>query len=131
MLRHLKHLIAALSIGLAVITPLALPVMVSAQSNVPSICEGVKATGSPCEPVETEPRDRLAAILKTIIDIFSMIVGFVAVLMIIVGGFKYVTSGGDSGNISSAKNTIIYALVGLAIVALSQFIVRFVLAKVA
>ena len=45
--------------------------------------------------------------------------------MIMVGGFKYITSGGDSGKISSAKATIIYALVGLVIVAMAQFIVRF------
>jgi hypothetical protein len=49
--------------------------------------------------------------------------------MIVWGGLRYITSGGDSNKLSSAKNTIIYALIGLIIVALSQFIVRFVLAK--
>ena len=49
--------------------------------------------------------------------------------MIIVGGLRYITSGGESSNISGAKTTIIYALVGLVIVALAQFIVHFVLNK--
>ena len=49
--------------------------------------------------------------------------------MIMVGGFKYITSGGDSGNITGAKNTILYAVVGLVVVALAQIIVRFVLAR--
>ncbi len=49
--------------------------------------------------------------------------------MIIVGGLKYITSGGDSGNITSAKNTILYAIVGLIVVALAQIIVRFVLQR--
>ena len=47
--------------------------------------------------------------------------------MIIVGGIKYITSGGDSGNISGAKNTIIYAVIGLIIVALAQMLVHYVL----
>ena len=51
------------------------------------------------------------AILRKVIQIFSIIVGFVAVVMIIIGGIKYITSGGDSGNISGAKNTIIYAVI--------------------
>ena len=58
-----------------------------------------------------------------------VIVGVVAVIMIIVGGLKYITSGGDSGNISGAKNTILYAVIGLIFVALAQVIVRFVLAR--
>lgn len=69
----------------------------------------------------------LTNIAKTIVNYLSVIVGIVAVIMIIVGGFRYITSGGDSGNVSSAKNTLIYAIVGLIIVALAQFIVRFVL----
>ncbi|MBP9853184.1 MAG: hypothetical protein QG629_892 [Patescibacteria group bacterium] len=65
--------------------------------------------------------------IKRIINFFSVLVAVVSVIMIIWGGFKYVTSGGESNNVSSAKNTIIYALVGLVIVALAQFIVQFVL----
>ena len=49
--------------------------------------------------------------------------------MIIVGGFKYITSGGNDGNVSTAKNTILYAVIGLVIVALAQIIVRYVLGK--
>jgi len=50
-----------------------------------------------------------------------------AVIMIIVGGFRYITSGGDSTRVGGAKNTLIYAIVGLIIVALAQAIVHFVL----
>jgi hypothetical protein len=70
----------------------------------------------------------LNKLVTNIINILSVIVGVVAVIMIIIGGFKYITSGGDSNNTASAKNTIIYAIVGLIIVALAQVIVRFVLA---
>ena len=69
----------------------------------------------------------LYGLAAQVVNIFSIIVGIIAVIMIIYGGFKYITSGGDSGNVSGAKNTLIYAIVGLIIVALAQFIVRFVL----
>jgi hypothetical protein len=68
-------------------------------------------------------------IAKKVINIFSLIVGAVAVIMIIYGGFRYITSGGESNRVGSAKNTLIYALVGLIIVALAQVIVHFVLAQ--
>jgi hypothetical protein len=74
-----------------------------------------------------EANGSIKAIANQVVNIFSVIVGVIAVIMIIFGGFKYITSGGDSGNVSSAKNTLIYAVVGLIIVALSQFIVHVVL----
>ena len=52
----------------------------------------------------------------------AIIVGVVAIIMIIVGGFRYITSGGDSSKVGSAKNTIIYAIIGLILVALAQII---------
>jgi hypothetical protein len=49
--------------------------------------------------------------------------------MIIVAGFRYITSGGKQESVTGAKNTILYAVIGLIIVALAQIIVRFVLNK--
>lgn len=66
-------------------------------------------------------------VLAKIINIISIIVGVVAVIMIIFGGFRYITSGGTSEKVTNAKNTILYGLIGLIIVALAQVIVRFVL----
>jgi cytochrome bd-type quinol oxidase subunit 2 len=87
-------------------------------------------TTSDCPIDATGTGDRLNHILTLVVNIFSLIVGIVAVIMIIVGGLRYITSGGESSNVSTAKNTIIYAIVGLVVVALAQFIVHFVLAKV-
>jgi hypothetical protein len=47
--------------------------------------------------------------------------------MVIISGFKYVTSGGDPQKVSGAKSTLIYAIVGLIVVALAQILVHFVL----
>jgi hypothetical protein len=72
----------------------------------------------------------LTTVVRNAIKIFSILIGVVAVIMIMVGGFKYITSGGDSSSISSAKSTILYAIIGLVVAALSQAIVFFVLKKV-
>lgn len=69
----------------------------------------------------------LPTIIGTILNIFSWVVGAVAVIMVIYGGFRYVTSGGDQNGVKSAKDTLLYAVIGLVIVALSQVIVNFVL----
>ena len=81
---------------------------------------GTCTTGAPDEK-------SFNAILKRVINIISIIVGVVAVIMIIFGGFKYITSGGTAEKVTGAKNTILYGLIGLIIVALAQVIVRFVL----
>lgn len=88
-------------------------------------------TGNECNFEEANPEERLNSLVASVINLFSVVVGIVAVMMIIWGGFKYITSGGDPGNVTGAKNTILYAIVGLVIVALAQFIVKFVLSKAA
>ncbi len=69
----------------------------------------------------------IGAIASTVINLFSLVVGVVSVIFIIYAGFRYVTSGGSSENVSGAKNTLIYAIVGLVVVAISQLIVHYVL----
>jgi hypothetical protein len=65
--------------------------------------------------------------VKTIVNIISFIAGIVAVILIVLSGIRFMLSGGDSQGAASARNMLIYAIVGLAIVALSQAIVHFVL----
>lgn len=66
-------------------------------------------------------------LIRTIINVLSVIIGAVAVIMIIIGGFRYITSGGSAEGTKGARQTIVYAIVGLVIVALAQIIVHFVL----
>jgi hypothetical protein len=70
-------------------------------------------------------------LVRKITNIFSVVVGAVSVIMIIIGGFRYIISGGDSSGVSGAKNTILYAIVGLVIVIFAQVIIRFILTNVA
>lgn len=87
------------------------------------------ATGNVKCEVDTDTTKSLPAIVAFIINVFSWIIGAVSVIMIIYGGFRYITSGGDSNGVTAAKNTILYAIIGLIIVALAQIIVNFVLNK--
>jgi hypothetical protein len=49
--------------------------------------------------------------------------------MIVLSGFKYITSGGDANKVSSAKSSLVYAIIGLVIVVLAQVIVHFVIIR--
>lgn len=79
---------------------------------------------------EKDNAGKLDKLIGNIINILSVIVGVVAVVMIIYGGFKLITSSGDSGRLTSARQTILYALAGLVIVALAQVIARFILTNI-
>lgn len=95
----------------------------TAQTDICSGVGGVDSKGS----CTTSSGLTVMGVVKTIVSVLSIVIGIVAVFMVIISGFKYITSGGDSNGVSSAKNTLIYAIVGLIIVALAQFLVHFVL----
>lgn len=118
-------LIVALSAGL--IVPVAI-----ASSSYAQLDAGIKATCTEpnCEVTKENASTKANDIVADVINIFSWIVGVVSVIMVIFAGFKYITSAGDAGKVTSAKNTLLYALVGLVIVALAQAIVWFVLGEV-
>lgn len=96
--------------------------------NKTAVCNGIGLTGSGCDQTNGPSVD---GTVKLAISFLSFIVGIAAVIMVMVGGFKYITSSGDSNNISSAKNTILYAIIGLVVAVLAQIIVRFVLNQAA
>jgi cytochrome bd-type quinol oxidase subunit 2 len=92
------------------------------------LCAGVNiGTQTGCG---TNAGGRLDTVLREVVNIFTFIVGIAAVIMIIVSGLKYITSSGDASNVNGAKNTLLYAIIGLVVVALAQFIVRFVIGRV-
>ena len=66
------------------------------------------------------------SLVLSVINLLLYIVAVVAVVMIIVGGMKYLTSSGDSGKVTSAKNTVVYAVVGLLVAIFSWVIVNFI-----
>lgn len=73
---------------------------------------------------------KLSSTVKKGLDFLSVVVGVISVVVIIIGGIRYIVSDGDSAKINTARSTIIYALVGLVLVAFAQIIVKLVLTKV-
>lgn len=113
--------------------PLAVPATVGAAPDIQSgLCGGANldANDTSCDASTAGATDKINNIITVVINAFSLIVGIASVIMIIIGGLRYIISGGEAGNVTSAKNTILYAIIGLVVVALAQFIVKFVLAKV-
>lgn len=66
-------------------------------------------------------------VFQTITNVLLFILGAISVIMIIIGGLRYVISGGNSANVTAAKNTILYAIVGVIVALLSYAIIKFVL----
>lgn len=130
-MKRITLLISAIALSV-----LLLVVVVAPQPGYASPFDGGKADA--CGGVNLDPTNttcapgtgRLNKAVGVAVNILSVIVGVVAVVMIIIGGFKFVTSGGDAQATASARTTIIYALVGLAAVALAQGMVKFVLRKI-
>jgi cytochrome bd-type quinol oxidase subunit 2 len=129
-IQKIKNSLLALAAIATLAVPMLVPTVAFAAVDInSSLCGGSNIElneSSDCNN-DSANKDSLENLLTNVVKYFSIIVGVIAVIMIIVGGFKYITSGGDSSNDSAAKNTIIYAIVGLVIVALAQLIVHFVL----
>jgi hypothetical protein len=124
--------IAAIALMLAPAVPVFAQ---SAQQQINSgLCTGSNleftedTSGADCST--SDATEKINNLIHTIVNLLSAIVGIVAVVMIIVGGLRYITSGGNDASVTGAKNTILYAIIGLIIVALAQILVRFTLSKV-
>jgi len=135
----MKHRFRIWLSGFAIITLglVSLAVPAYAQTTQEQInnglCSGANLQFTPnpgsCDSTGTDAATQINNIVHTIVNLLSVIVGLAAVIMIIVGGFRYITSGGNDTSVTSAKNTILYAIIGLVVVALAQLIVRFTLSK--
>jgi hypothetical protein len=108
------------------------------QNIADHVCKGVISAdqgsfpeGTTLSSCKENSESSFGFLAQRIINIFSLVVGVVSVIMIIIGGFRYIISGGDSSSVQGAKNTILYAIVGLLIVVFAQVIIRFVLTNVA
>ncbi len=67
------------------------------------------------------------AIFKTVVNVLLFIIGAISVIMLIWGGIRYTTSAGNSSSVTAAKNTIMYAIIGLIIAFLAYAVVNWVI----
>lgn len=118
--------------GLILLFALAVPLvpaLVQAQGPQQRACDGVGGTWDASEGtcISGGQGASLDPIFKTVTNVLLFLVGAVSLIMIVVGGFRYVISGGDSNQLAGAKNTVLYAIVGLVISIMAYAIVNFVL----
>ncbi len=117
------NLVVALGLVAAVVTPVAVQAADPATSK--ALCEGSGGTwnGSACTKAGEES---IPSVFGTITNVLLFVIGAVSVIVIIIGAIRYVTSGGEQANIKAAKDTILYAIIGLVVAFLAYAVVNFV-----
>lgn len=128
----MKRLLLSILVALQVILASTVPVLAVTGNDLFPDCTGKAADSSVCKDskVTTNPIYGPDGVLTTVADIIAAIVGVAAVIVIIVAGINYMMSQGDSSKVQTAKNAIIYAVIGLIVVSLARALVGFVATKV-
>jgi hypothetical protein len=98
---------------------------VLAQDAGDAVCDTLgQASGNSCETVD-ESGASIQNVIEGGLNLLSYVAGIATVIMVIIAGVKYLTSQGDSNSVANAKSTLLYALIGIIIVLLSQTIIFF------
>lgn len=134
----IKKSIKRILTGLLLVPLVALAVSVGAAGGVMAVAADECPAGTPigndkltldagsdCAKGTSQGND-LQSVFKTVANIMLFLVGAVAVIMLIIGGLRYVTSNGDQNAVSGAKNTILYAIIGIVVAFLAFAAVNFV-----
>lgn len=124
MLKRLSLAVASVLMGVTLLAPGVLVSAATTQTDAKNkVCEGIGGCDTPSGEKGVDD------VVALVVNILSAIVAVAAVLVIVFAGFRYVIAMGDTSKIASAKDTIMYAIVGLLVAGLAQAIVRFVLTK--
>lgn len=135
----IKALIATITLSIATIGITPAMGQVQAQSVLDPACRGYDLSDpnapDACKQNQESRNDTRSdnaifgggSLMESVIRLFGIVAGVGGVIMIIIGGFKYVLAGGDSAKVNSAKNTILYAIIGLVVAVLAQAIIVFVI----
>lgn len=92
-------------------------------------CGPATETSPACQAPTTDPISGSGGILGKVTHLVAILTGIAAIIMFIIGGLMYVLSNGDSSRVTLARNTLIYASIGVVITIAAQSIVVFVLNK--
>jgi len=127
----LKKVSAALLIVPALVLSLgAAPALAQATpvTGCDVVTSGGISHGAECAKPTNAPAQLFGpnSIFVTVTNIMLFIIGAIAVIMLIVGGIRYVVSAGDQNAVTSAKNTILYAIIGIVVAFLAYAAVNFV-----
>ena len=130
----MKNIIKKSLQALLIVPALALGVSAAAPVAHADCAAGVSSglsAGANCAQGANQQSDLFGSngIFKTITNVLLFVIGAISVIMLIIGGIRYVVSGGDSSAVTSAKNTILYAIVGIVVAILAYALVNFVISS--
>lgn len=129
-MKKLLILFCFLVVSMTFIASLAPTASAVSSNPLESTCDNPAAKESSiCKTPPTgdeNPVSGSAGIMQNVIRLVQILAGVAGVIMIIIGGYQYVTSSGDSAKINSAKNTILFAVIGLVITVIAQVIIIFI-----
>jgi hypothetical protein len=100
------------------------PVTANADYSVQSGVNSAHGNGQPADLFGN------SGIFTSVTNILLFIVGILSVIMLIIGGLRYILSGGNATAVTAAKNTILYAIVGLVVAILAYAIIHFVIGAI-
>ena len=123
-IKNVSQILTGAGAAMCLWTGKAMSVYAEEKSAVEQGAEAARATGMPSDLIGDN------GVFGRITNVILLIVGIVSVVMLIYGGLRYILSGGDSKKVTDAKNTILYAIIGLIISLLAYAIVNFVLTSV-
>ena len=126
--KHLLTLLAVPALALSV-SAIVAPATFAADCDVNAGINGA----AECAKSQDQPSDLFGqgGIFQKVTDVLLFIIGAVSVVMLIIGGIRYTISQGDSSAVTSAKNTILYAIIGLVVAILAYAAVHFVIGSFA
>lgn len=124
-MKHFKQFIV--TIGLLVgVVGLVVPVVsdsaAACTTAVDCATQGYKDSGG-----SSNSGTNFQGFAKKIVNLLLYVLGAVAVIMIVLGGIRYTTSNGEAAHVKAAKDTIMYAVIGLVVAVMAYAIVNFVL----
>lgn len=122
------HKAITATLSLAVIFAVSLFFVPTVNAEVAGIDNGANSARGQGQPLDLFG---VGGTFSTITNVLLFIIGAIAVIMIVIGGMRYVLSGGDSSQITAAKNTILYAIIGIIVAILAYAAVNFVISSFA
>ena len=121
MLKLIRSLLPSIVTAALMLTVVVAPVVGAAETTIQAGADAARGTDQTADLFGT------TGIFRTITNVLLFVLGAISVIMIIIGGLRYVISGGNSTAVTAAKNTILYAIVGVVVALLAYAIVNFVL----
>ena len=133
--KHMPKLLTPIIVAIMGITYLSINSVVFAQidcNNPANTKEAIQCGSSNVSgvPVTSAPETAVQGLITDSVNILTFVVGAIAVIMMIYAGFLFVTSAGDANKIATAKKAVLYAVIGVAIIAIAQIFSQFIATKI-